>query len=452
MVPEHERGLFIVFEGVDGSGKSSQLRAIEKLLIENGDAVTTTREPNGKIREMLMDEQMDKTTETLLFFADRCRNLKEVVLPALERGEIVLCDRYTLSSMVYQGLEGGQQKLVKRLIKEMNQIVTPDLIIFIDVDAEESFARRVNAGQTNRLDAINYNQQKKRVEYYCDLAASRSKMFGKYWITVNGRGEPKEVTERIQLMLNLTYGIPRRTFEQTVKGYFSLPENQLKDPMGPNRFIPTDEDDDAFSGKKTMLAGCSETASALNESKNIDPKIVIDYVLNSENEANGFVKNSNNHELLRTAVCDKVARGIRDISFRKTKSNQAEFQQLIGFVNYIFCCYPTGALFIQEAHEVCEFMGVTSNRVFSELLFNPCLNFLNPLIAECGQTAAEGLILPVEISQDCVKLRVAKLEAFANKKAKETFEALFSPEVINTLTVLLKRANLTNGKNKFADL
>lgn len=105
------KGLFITIEGSDGSGKSTQIALLKKYLEEKGKVVLTTREPGGtnigeKIREIILDKnniEMDSMTEALLYAASRAQHVAEKIVPALERGEIVICDRFIDSSIAYQG-------------------------------------------------------------------------------------------------------------------------------------------------------------------------------------------------------------------------------------------------------------------------------------------------------------------------------------------------------------
>ena len=138
-----KRGLFIVFEGPEGSGKSTQLRRLATRLRSEGKIVIETAEPGGtpiglQIRRVLLDAknlEMRPTTELLPAFAARAQNVDESILPALSRGEIVLCDRFTDSSLVYQGAARG---LGTEVVLELDRIacrgLIPDLTILIDVD------------------------------------------------------------------------------------------------------------------------------------------------------------------------------------------------------------------------------------------------------------------------------------------------------------------------------
>jgi dTMP kinase len=144
------RGLFITFEGMDGSGKTTQMHRLAARLRGSGRTVLETAEPGGppiamKIRRILLDaahQELSPTTEILLYFASRAQNVDEWILPALARGEIVLSDRFTDSSLVYQGCGRGLgADTVAALERIACRGVKPDLTILVDVDAEASLAR-----------------------------------------------------------------------------------------------------------------------------------------------------------------------------------------------------------------------------------------------------------------------------------------------------------------------
>lgn len=141
--------MFITFEGPEGSGKSTQLRRLAARLRETR-AVLETAEPGGtpigmQIRRVLLDAknmEMRPTTELLLMFAARAQNVDELILPALSRGEVVLCDRFTDSSLVYQGAARG---LGAEVVYEVDRIacrgLVPDLTIVIDIETELGLER-----------------------------------------------------------------------------------------------------------------------------------------------------------------------------------------------------------------------------------------------------------------------------------------------------------------------
>ncbi len=144
------RGFFLTFEGLDGSGKSTQLRKLATRLESRGLGVTVTRQPGGthigdRIRALLLDsrtERVDPMTELGLMFSDRAQGIAEVIRPALEAGRVVLCDRYTDSSEAYQG--GGRQ-LGSDIILRMHQTLCgglqPDLTVLLLPDFKRSLAR-----------------------------------------------------------------------------------------------------------------------------------------------------------------------------------------------------------------------------------------------------------------------------------------------------------------------
>jgi dTMP kinase len=144
------RGVFVTFEGPEGSGKSTQLRLLGKKLRDAGHEPLETAEPGGtpigmQIRRVLLDAQnreLCPTAELLLMFASRAQNVDQCILPALSHGRIVLCDRFTDSTLVYQGVARG---LGAELVYEVDRIacrgLVPDLTLVIDIDTETGLAR-----------------------------------------------------------------------------------------------------------------------------------------------------------------------------------------------------------------------------------------------------------------------------------------------------------------------
>src|ERR1700728_746379 len=144
------RGLFITFEGLDGSGKTTQLRRLKEWLEANGWPVTPTRQPGGtrvgeRIRSLLLDSRTDKLAslaELGLMFSDRAQSIAEVITPALEAGQVVLCDRFTDSSEAYQG--GGRQ-LGSQVVLDLHDALCgglqPDLTLLLLPNFELSLAR-----------------------------------------------------------------------------------------------------------------------------------------------------------------------------------------------------------------------------------------------------------------------------------------------------------------------
>jgi len=155
------RGLFITFEGMDGSGKTTQMHRLAARLRAQGKAVVETAEPGGtaigrQIRQILLDavnQELSPTAELLLYFASRAQNVDEVIRPALARGEIVLADRFTDSSVVYQGCGRGLgAETVLALDRIACRGLVPDLTLLVDIDVESSLAR-AHARNTSEPDA-----------------------------------------------------------------------------------------------------------------------------------------------------------------------------------------------------------------------------------------------------------------------------------------------------------
>ena len=157
------KGIFISLEGPDGAGKSSVLEALIPILEAKGQAFVTTREPGGvavaeKIRDVVLDPkhtEIDEKTELLLYIASRRQHLVERILPALDRGEMVLVDRFIDSSVAYQGFGRG---LKVADIDWLNDFATdglkPDLTLYFDIEAEEGLARIAKSRErgADRLD------------------------------------------------------------------------------------------------------------------------------------------------------------------------------------------------------------------------------------------------------------------------------------------------------------
>lgn len=152
------RGFFVTFEGLDGSGKSTQLRKLGQWLAARGMQVTETRQPGGtrigdRIRSLLLDSRTENVApraELGLMFSDRAQSVAEIIRPALERGDVVLCDRYTDSTEAYQG--GGRQlgsEIVLQLQAAMCQNLQPDLTFLLLPDFERSLERARNRNIRN---------------------------------------------------------------------------------------------------------------------------------------------------------------------------------------------------------------------------------------------------------------------------------------------------------------
>jgi len=155
------QGAFITFEGIEGSGKSTQIALLRDHLQQQGRAVTLTREPGGtsigdQVRKVLLDpanKGLDPTAELLLYAASRAQHLREVILPALDDGRIVLCDRFSDATLAYQGYGRG---LSIPVIRELDRIVTaglrPRLTVLLDIDARTGLGRARGRNAAKGLD------------------------------------------------------------------------------------------------------------------------------------------------------------------------------------------------------------------------------------------------------------------------------------------------------------
>jgi dTMP kinase len=179
------RGVFITFEGMDGSGKTTQMRRLARRLKREGHTILQTAEPGGteigaQIRSILLDSKnhdFSATAELLLYFAGRAQNVEELILPALESGTIVLSDRFTDSSLVYQGCGRGLgSETVLALDRIACRGLKPDLTLLIDVDLATSLsrakARNLRGKRTDRMEEQDAAFYEKVRDAYLALAAA----------------------------------------------------------------------------------------------------------------------------------------------------------------------------------------------------------------------------------------------------------------------------------------
>jgi dTMP kinase len=171
-------GTLIALEGVEGAGKSTQLDLLRDELERRGHEVVVTREPGGtpvgeRVRDVLLDPavDLDPRAEALLFAAARAQLVEQVIRPALERGAVVLCDRYLDSSLAYQG---GGRGLGRGPVKEVNRFATggllPDLVVLLDLDPAEGLGRR--AGRRDRIEVEGLGFHRRVREAFRELAAA----------------------------------------------------------------------------------------------------------------------------------------------------------------------------------------------------------------------------------------------------------------------------------------
>jgi dTMP kinase len=151
-------GRFVTFEGIDGAGKSSHIEALADWARARGAEVVLTREPGGtplaeRLRELFLHEPMDPLTEALLVFAARRDHLRQVIEPALARGALVLCDRFSDATFAYQGAgRGFDLAVLAQLEAWVQQGRQPDLTLWFDLDPLEAARRRAAVRSADRLE------------------------------------------------------------------------------------------------------------------------------------------------------------------------------------------------------------------------------------------------------------------------------------------------------------
>jgi dTMP kinase len=174
------KGVFISFEGIEGTGKSTQAKMLAEYLREKRYRVIQTMEPGGtkislKIRELLLSldsRDMDHVTELLLYNAARVQHIKEVIAPTLERGDIVITDRFTDSTFAYQGFARG---IDLQLIDSLDMIATkklrPDITILLDIDVKTGLARNRELNKCDRLELEDTSFHEKVREGFIRIAS-----------------------------------------------------------------------------------------------------------------------------------------------------------------------------------------------------------------------------------------------------------------------------------------
>lgn len=207
-------GLFVTFEGVEGSGKSSRCRHLIEALQNAGSETVFTREPGGpdvseRIRSLLLNPELDvpPLTELMLYFASRAANVHRVIRPALQRGATVLCDRFSDATFAYQGWGRG---LPIQEMRAANDLATgglkPDLTILMDLDPEEGFRRmNISGRKLDRIEMEALSFHRRVREGYCHLARREPERF----LTVDGM-----LSEEQQDLLILNEVLERSTYRK----------------------------------------------------------------------------------------------------------------------------------------------------------------------------------------------------------------------------------------------
>ncbi|RMA40995.1 dTMP kinase [Rhodophyticola porphyridii] len=180
------QGLFVSLEGIDGSGKSTQAKLLADALKRDGHEVVLTREPGGspgaeEIRALVLQGDPDRwsaETEILLFTAARRDHMERLILPALEAGKIVVCDRFADSTRVYQGLSRGD---LRRLVDQLHDLMIgrePDLTVLIDMEPDAGLARaKGRQGAEERFEDFGLSLQERMRAGYLDMAQAAPDRF-----------------------------------------------------------------------------------------------------------------------------------------------------------------------------------------------------------------------------------------------------------------------------------
>ena len=192
-------GLFVVFEGGDGVGKSTQVVELVSRLRNRRIEPVVTRQPGGtpigeKLRELLLDPghpELTARTEALVYAADKAQHVEEVILPALAHGKVVVCDRYVDSMIAYQGA-GRVLDLaeVEQVARWATGGLRPDLTVLLDIDPAEAVA---NIRQQDRLEAAGLDFHRRAREHFLRLAGEDPERY----LVLGARGSRKNIAEKV---------------------------------------------------------------------------------------------------------------------------------------------------------------------------------------------------------------------------------------------------------------
>ena len=203
------KGKFITFEGADGGGKSTQVQLAAEWLRKQGYDVITTREPGGtvlaeKVRELVLDPALplNTTSQSLLYLAARSEHVEKVIRPALDAGKVVLCDRFSDSTLVYQGLSLGKGLAELTVLRQLCSFATaglePDLTLVLDGRPEELAKRRELRGVTDRYEQQGLDFQHRLRDGFLTLAKAEPARIK----VLNAEGSMEEVAEAVQKALD----------------------------------------------------------------------------------------------------------------------------------------------------------------------------------------------------------------------------------------------------------
>ena len=198
--------MFVTFEGIDGSGKSTQARLLAEALRSAGREVVLTREPGGsqgaeEIRRLVLEGATDRwspMTELLLFTAARRDHLERLIEPALARGAVVICDRFTDSTRMYQGMEREGGANLRGLVDQLHRMVIPrepDLTMLIDIDPELGLSRaKARAGTEERFEDMGLALQERMRAGFLALAQE----FAPRFRVIDGARSPEAVAQDVR--------------------------------------------------------------------------------------------------------------------------------------------------------------------------------------------------------------------------------------------------------------
>ncbi len=199
-----KKGIFITFEGGEGSGKSTQIRFVEAYFRKKGRNVILVREPGStstgeQIRKILLDSRnkgMSVATELFLYLAARAQLVDQVILPALKKGTVVISDRYEDSTIVYQGYAGGLPlNQLKQIVKAARGEVMPQLTFLLDVDVRKGLKR---SGRRDRVEKKSLNFHERIRRGFLTLAKQNPKRFG----VISSEISKQEVQKKIKAKLD----------------------------------------------------------------------------------------------------------------------------------------------------------------------------------------------------------------------------------------------------------
>lgn len=228
------RGLFVVFEGGDGGGKTTQVRELAHWLTERGLDHLVTREPGGtwlgeRMRALVLDPDsgpIAPRAETLLYLADKAQHVDEVVLPAMARGQVVVCDRYVDSLLAYQGAGRTlEPHALERVARWATDDLRPDLTVVLDVDPDDGVHRKPELDRLERAGADFHRRVRDR---FLELAAADPE----HYLVLPARRPVAWITRQVRTRVAELLG---------------LAAEELSEPSG--RVVTVDEDADGREGR-----------------------------------------------------------------------------------------------------------------------------------------------------------------------------------------------------------